>query len=79
MAIFTPRVTWPQMHRIHAGMQRVHRFGIRTTSELGIDLARQTDPEIVLAVLEQYAGLTPESIVAAGADRLVPRCLALVP
>jgi hypothetical protein len=79
MATFIPRVTWPQVHLIHAGMQRVHRFGARTTSELGVDLARQTDPVIVLAVLEQYAGLTPERIVAAGADRLVPRCLALVP
>jgi hypothetical protein len=79
MASFIPRVTWAQMHRIHAGMQRVHKFGIRATSEFGVDLAEQTDPATVLAVLDQYGCLTPERIVAAGANRMMPRRLALVP
>ncbi len=63
------------MHLIHAGMQRVHRFGIRATAELGVDLAEQTDPATVLAVLDRYGCLTPERIVAAGGDRMMPRRL----
>jgi hypothetical protein len=79
MASFIPRVTWQQLHLIHAGMRRVHSFGIRATAELGVDLAEQTDPATVLAVLDHYGCLTPECIAAAGGNLMMPRHLVMVP
>lgn len=65
--------------RFERAMVRIHRLGGRITLEHAATVARQTDPMISLAVAEEFARLDAAWIVAAGADRLVPRHLLVVP
>jgi hypothetical protein len=66
--------------RIHRLAAHLHRLGARPTGELLTELAAgPIGPVPVLATLERYRLLTPQQVVAAGADRMVPRHLVLVP
>lgn len=65
--------------RFERHLVRIHRLGGRVTLEYAATVARQTDPMISLAVAEQFAGIDPAWVAAAGADRLVPRPLTVVP
>lgn len=65
--------------RINSAADRVHALGCRVSTEAWAQIARgPTGPDAVLQLLTDFARLTPQQLVAAGADRPIPRLLEVV-
>lgn len=65
--------------RFERSMACIHGLGSRTTAEYAAAVARRTNPVVALALAEEFVRLSRAQIVAAGADRPLPRQLVEVP
>jgi hypothetical protein len=65
--------------RIHDAAGRVHALGPRAFAEFAVELARgPAGPGPVLEALTNFGRMTRQQVVAAGADRPMPRPLGVV-
>ena len=65
--------------RLHAAAGKVYDLDRRAVAEAFAEIARgPVGPEPVLRVLADFARLTRQQVVAAGADRPMPRPLGVV-
>jgi len=75
------KMPWPKHDRLLDGAGRVHALGARASAEASAELAYHCDArDCALAIIDKFTGrATPKLLHAAGADRMPPPAVRVVP
>jgi hypothetical protein len=79
MCVFIAGVSLLDTTRYERDMANIYNLGLRVFTEYGAEVARQTDPALVLAVASWFGRMDHEQVIVAGGDRMVSRRPVLLP